>query len=140
MSNIQRGKSSCYCINLRRAANAVSQLYDESLKPTGLSVNQFSLLRNIRRLGSCSVSDLAVYVGQERTTLVRTLKPLLVQGLIEDKAEQGRRNRELQITEQGNAVLDKGAALWKNAQTQIEEKLGAEDLAQLERILSRLAE
>ena len=140
MPNIQRAKSACHCINLRRAANTVSQMYDECLKPTGLSVNQFSLLRNIQRLGSCSVSDLAAFIGQERTTLVRTVKPLLDRGLILDGAARGTRNRALQITELGQKVLGEGDALWERAQLQMEEKLGKEKLTELERILELLAE
>lgn len=140
MSNIQKRKSSCHCINLRRAANVVSQLYDHFLEPVGLSVNQFSLLRNIGRLQPCSVSDLANVVGLERTTLVRTLKPLMDRGLIADRAAAGQRNRALVLTTQGEQVVGEGGGLWEQAQTRIEEKIGAEGIEELERLLALLSE
>ncbi|MEW6300271.1 MAG: hypothetical protein AB1671_21465 [Thermodesulfobacteriota bacterium] len=34
----------CACFNLRKAARAVTQLYEEVLRPTGLRVTQFALL------------------------------------------------------------------------------------------------
>lgn len=140
MTKTQRAKTKCHCMNLRRAANAVSQFYDKCLEPIGLSVNQFSLLRNIERLESCSVSDLARYVGLERTTLVRTLKPLMERGLITDESAKGQRNRMLQISGAGQEVLERGAVLWESAQTQIEEKIGTENVRELERILALLEE
>jgi len=35
----------CLCANARRAALALTSLYDEALAPHGLKVTQFSLLR-----------------------------------------------------------------------------------------------
>ena len=43
-------KSQCYCMNLRRAANAVTDYYDAVLKDLGVSVSQFSLLLNLARM------------------------------------------------------------------------------------------
>lgn len=138
MSQVKRGKSKCYCINLRRAANAVSALYDGYLEPTGLSVTQFSLLRNLDRLENCSVSDLASFVGLERTTLVRTLKPLLDQGLVEDTAQAGRRNRSLRLTDEGRHVMELGGPMWDEAQAAVVQRLGEENIPLLEEFLQKL--
>jgi hypothetical protein len=37
----------CACGRLRRAARALTQLYDEAMTPAGLRVTQFSLLRTL---------------------------------------------------------------------------------------------
>jgi hypothetical protein len=42
-------QSSCVCVNLRRAARAVSQIYDEALAESGIKITQFSLLRAVER-------------------------------------------------------------------------------------------
>ncbi|MEE9539836.1 MAG: MarR family transcriptional regulator, partial [candidate division NC10 bacterium] len=34
----------CVCFNIRKAARAISQLYDDVLRPSGLRVTQFSIL------------------------------------------------------------------------------------------------
>lgn len=138
MPMIKRHKSNCYCINLRRAANVVTESYDRMLQPIGLTVNQYSLLINISRLEACSVSDLAGYVGLDRTTLVRSLKPLLGLGYIEDISEKGQRNRQLQVTKAGQQILQQGEVLWRKAQSELEQKVGKEKLEQLSEILSML--
>lgn len=138
--SVERKKSACYCINLRRVANAMTAMYDAFLEPTGLSVNQYSLLLNIDQLEMCSVSDLALCVGLERTTLVRTLKPLFDQALIEDISDVTTRNREIQVTSKGKQLLLQGKPLWEKAQNEIEQKLGEHHIAELSEIVTKLKE
>lgn len=135
---VQRRKSICYCINLRRAAGAVSALYDRYLEPAGVSVTQFSLLLNIGRQEVCSVSDLAAFTGLDRTTLVRTLKPLLDQKLVQDLAQPGTRNRRLTLTASGRDTVERCDVLWEKAQKTIEEQIGRDQVQNLLDILYRL--
>lgn len=134
----QKRKTSCYCINSRRLSNLITNKYDKHLQEINLTVNQYSLLVNINQLEICSVSDLAVYVGLERTTLVRTLKPLFDKKLIEDISEINQRNRQIKITQKGKEVLEKGKPLWKQAQKEIEDKIGKDNILVLSEIFSKL--
>ena len=134
----QKRKTSCYCINSRRLSNLITNKYDKHLQEINLTVNQYSLLVNINQLEICSVSDLAIYVGLERTTLVRTLKPLFDKKLIEDISETTQRNRQIKITQKGKEVLAKGKPLWKQAQKEIEDKIGKDNILVLSEIFSRL--
>ena len=134
----QKRKTSCYCINSRRLSNLITNKYDKHLQEINLTVNQYSLLVNINRLEICSVSDLAVYVGLERTTLVRTLKPLFDKKLIEDISEINQRNRQIKITQKGKEVLEKGKPLWKQAQKEIEDKIGKDNILVLSEIFLKL--
>lgn len=135
---IQKRKTSCYCINSRRLSNLITNKYDKYLQEINLTVNQYSLLVNINQLEICSVSDLANYVGLERTTLVRTLKPLFDKKLIEDISETTQRNRQIKITQKGKEVLEKGKPLWKQAQKEIEDKIGKDNILVLSEIFSKL--
>lgn len=130
----------CYCIALRRAANGISELYDQFLSPIRISVTQYSLLSNLARLEPCSTTELAAQIGLERTTLTRTLKPLLNMGLAADEAEAGRRSHRLRVTPSGRDVLARGDQLWLEAQEEIERRLGRKNAEDLKRILSLLGE
>ena len=134
----QKRKTSCYCINSRRLSNLITNKYDKHLQEINLTVNQYSLLVNINQLEICSVSDLAIYVGLERTTLVRTLKPLFDKKLIEDISETNQRNRQIKITQKGKEILEKGKPLWKQAQKEIEDKIGKDNILVLSEIFSKL--
>ena len=93
MAEKKRRSSTCHCIQLRRAASRVTERYDMALAPAGLTVGQYSLLAHLERLEPVSVSRLAEELELERTTLVRTLKPVLARHLVADAAEPGRRSR-----------------------------------------------
>lgn len=138
MAQTQRRKSICNCITLRRATNAVTEYYDKVLKPCGLTVNQFSLLSSANRIGVCSVSELAQYVGLERTTLARSLKHLFEEGYIEDISPTGTRSRQMRVTRAGLHVLEVGVPLWEEAQNGVAAKIGEENVNTLMNLLSSL--
>jgi hypothetical protein len=75
--------ANCTCLGLRKAARAVTQMYDQTLKPAGLRSTQFSLLVAAERAGPRGIGELAELLVMDRTTLTRNLKPLLVRGLLE---------------------------------------------------------
>lgn len=136
--SVINNQSICHCINLRRAAAAISDYYDQLLKPAGLTVNQYSLLINIHRNQPLNVSALAELVGLERTTLARTLKPLFRDGLIGDRAWPGSRERQLHLSGAGLARLKKASALWERAQENTETALGPGGVKNLTHLLFQL--
>ena len=83
-------KSKCYCTNLRRSANAISDFYDNALKNAGLTVSQYYLLINLSRLGKANITHWAQRVGLDRSTMVRNIKPLESRGLIEKTEGHGK--------------------------------------------------
>lgn len=138
MNAQKRAKTACHCINLRRAANTITKLYDSGLGEIGLSGNQFYLLVSLSENDSASVTELANYVGLERSTLVRTLKPLIEAGYVQDLSGQSQRNRILHLTETGMEKVRAGKVIWEDLQVSIEEKLGTDNVAVLEKILEGL--
>jgi hypothetical protein len=71
---VARGMRACF--DLRKATRAVSRMYDDVLRDTGLNITQFSLLRLIRTEKELSVSTLGRYTVMDRTTIIRALAPL----------------------------------------------------------------
>lgn len=138
MAEKKRRSSTCHCIQLRRAASRVTERYDVALAPAGLTVGQYSLLAHLERLEPVSVSRLAEELELERTTLVRTLKPVLARQLVADAAEPGRRSRALTLTGEGRTLLEQARPLWRAAQEDVERRLGEGGIAALEALLERL--
>ncbi|MBB6214240.1 DNA-binding MarR family transcriptional regulator [Anaerosolibacter carboniphilus] len=128
----------CNCLNLRRASQAITEVYDEFLAPSELKISQFSLLKHIKHMGPVSVSALALKIRLDRTTLVRNLKPIEVRGLITDIAEKGTRNRQLKLTDKGLETFEKAERLWSEAQSFIEQYLGKDDINTLTVLLSKI--
>lgn len=110
----------CVCLNLRGAARAVTRMYDEVLKPSGLKATQFSVLAAVATEGPASMTVIAKALVMDRTTLTRNLKPLMDRGLVKvGKGADDRRQRRIVITREGKAALAKALPLWKKAHEQI---------------------
>jgi DNA-binding MarR family transcriptional regulator len=128
----------CHCILLRKASRKVSSYYDEALAPLGVNIGQFSLLRNINRLAPISLTDLAVEVELDRSTVGRNAKVLERMGLVTIGHGEDQREAMLTVAPQGHAILKQGAPLWDGVQDDIEARLGAEKTRQLQELLAAL--
>ncbi|AEG02742.1 MarR family winged helix-turn-helix transcriptional regulator [Methylomonas methanica] len=128
----------CTGFNLRKANRAVSQFYDDMLRPAGIRGTQYSLLVAVKLSGPVVVTKLAEYVVMDRTTLTRNLEILGKQGLVKVSSGDDRRTRMISITAQGLAVLAKAYPLWEQAQAKIKAEVGIKRLSALMEGLSAL--
>lgn len=131
-------KSICACIMLRRAASAVTEMYDAALAEYGISLNQYSIIVNLNRIGVATTTELAEKIGLERSTLVRNLKAIVAKGYIENISDEKKRDNRLQVTEAGREVLEKAAPKWQATQDKITDCLGEDGTKQLMDILYKL--
>jgi DNA-binding MarR family transcriptional regulator len=133
-----KSPSPCVCMNLRRAARAVTRYYDGVLAPSGITVAQLALLGHIHIAGKTTISGLAKLIRIDRTTLNRNLKPLTDAALITVAPGEDSRTREITLTASGQRAVTEGWRLWGEAQAAIKAYMGDEDLAVLKRLLARL--
>ncbi|WP_018704773.1 MarR family winged helix-turn-helix transcriptional regulator [Anaeromusa acidaminophila] len=130
--------SICNCTNLRRASRAITQFYDELLKPSGLKVTQYSLLNHLKRLGPLSMSEFSQAIRLERTTLVRNLKILEKMGLISIVAAKKAHANQVCITGSGLESLEMALPYWQQAQERTKELLDEEELCVFFRALQKI--
>jgi DNA-binding MarR family transcriptional regulator len=128
----------CACFKVRKAARAVTKLYEEVLRPIGLRATQFSLLMAARVIGPVTVVKLAQITVMDRTTLTRNLQILEKRRLIEIKPGEDRREREVTLTASGMEVLAKAVPLWEEAQDRVRQGLGEEKMRNLMDDLSEM--
>ena len=121
----------CACFHLRKAARAITQLYDDTLRSAGLRTTQFTLLNAIRIAGPVTVRRLAMMVVMDRTTLARDLRPLERQGLVSIESGEDRRERKVNLTARGIQMISRALPLWEKAQAQVAKGLGQERLQRL---------
>jgi len=130
----------CSCAALRQAARRVTRLYDDALVPTGLGVNQYSILARLSQVGPSTIQDLARLLVMDRSTLGHLLRPLEKRGLLRlDISEQDGRSRVTALTPAGRAVVAKGRPLWARAQQRFASAFGAKDARALRSALKRIA-
>lgn len=127
----------CHCFNLRRAALAVTALYDRHVEAAGVTIQQFCVLRHVRDWGPVSVTELSERIGLDRTTLSRNLALLERRGLLAVQSSPGRQ-RPMVLTADGKKTLKRALLCWQKAQKEIEDRLGAGQMERLEELLNGL--
>ena len=117
----------CTCFNLRKAARVVTQIYDDSMRPTGLRGTQFALLVHAHAMGPVVLSKLAGAMATDRTTLTRNLELLEKNGLVRVEDGDDRRTRIVSITDDGRKRLARAFPYWKKTQDEIKKMMGPDD-------------
>ncbi len=110
----------CHCFAVRKTARAVTQHYDHALRGTGLRATQFNTLVVLAKAGPLPMARLAEFMGMDRTSLTRNLKPLARKRWIKiSPGEEDRRVRMVAITPAGIAALRKALPAWRSAQASV---------------------
>ena len=109
----------CLCLTLRRTTRVVTQRYDAALRPYGLRATQLPILTAVAPGEPIPLARLATFLGMERTTLLRNVRPLVRQGLIAVRREKAGRRDELEATAKGQALLVRVYPAWRELQEQL---------------------
>jgi DNA-binding MarR family transcriptional regulator len=128
----------CACANLRRAARAVSRLYNHELRSQGVEITQFTILMALERAGEISQGKLGKLLALDSTTLTRMLSLLRKRGWIQEKEGDDRRFRMIRLATAGRARLEKALPQWKRAQDRLRAALGEEIMGQLMGLMTQV--
>jgi DNA-binding MarR family transcriptional regulator len=128
----------CVCGALRMATRAVTQIYDDAMRPCGLRVTQYGLLLRIRRLEPVSAAALEDALLADQTTLARALKVLEADGLIRRAPHPDKRIKRIELTAKGRKRLAQAHRLWAAAQSRMVGLIGAAAWDDTRRRLGRL--
>ena len=129
----------CACANLRRASRAVTQVYDEELRETGLRTTQFTLLQALELTAPVTQGRLADLLFIDSTTLTRSLRPLIQKGWVASVPGSDKREHSLLLTSLGRKELKQAQPHWQRAQERLRKSLGDRDWERLTAISVRTA-
>lgn len=114
----------CLCANLRRASRALTQIYDEALRPVGLRGPQFTILQTLSIAGEITQGRMATILALDSTTLTRTLAIMARQGWIARREGSDRREWRIQLSKAGRSKFERALPHWEKAQALARKKLG----------------
>ena len=114
----------CTCFKLRRVSRVITQCFDAELRKYGIRVTQTPILSALQARSGWSMAELSDWLGMERTTLVRNLRPLQRERLIKTSGGGRGGHVELAITAKGRAALSKMLPGWRSAQQKVVATLG----------------
>ena len=111
----------CYCTQLRRAARALTALYDAVLMEDDIRVSQLALLRALDRMGSATVQELSEEVALDKGTISRNVKVLHAEGWVTFEPAKDMRLKRMALSRKGVAKLNSATLAWQQAQDKVRE-------------------
>ena len=116
----------CICATVRRASRAITQLYEDALRPAGLRGTQFTVQQTLSLAGEVTQGQLGQILAMDSTTLTRTLNIMSCHGWIAKRRGADRREWRMRLSRAGEIQFKQALPHWQNAQTQLRQQLGDE--------------
>jgi DNA-binding MarR family transcriptional regulator len=131
----------CNCFASRQAARYLTRLYERHLAPAGLTSTQFTILLLVDEEPSIAMRELSEAMVMDRTSLVRALKPMQRDGLIEIAASPiDARQNVMSLTASGRQRLEQALPLWQQAQYEFEGEFGHEPAKETRKLLLKIGQ
>lgn len=114
----------CLAVRVRMLGRVLTALYDDAMRPHGLTIAQLNILVAVSRLAPASAGRVGEVLALEKSTLSRNLERMRRQGWIEQRPASRGRGHDLYVTDAGAALLRRVFPDWKRAQAKARELLG----------------
>lgn len=112
MTNIN---DECQCLHALMSTRHIVNYYNNSIKESGLEIQQFHLLVEIINNPQYTQQRFADVLGVERTTLCRRANLLIKSGFLSPTNSTSKRKRCYRVTDKGLKVVDCANTLRKKA-------------------------
>jgi DNA-binding MarR family transcriptional regulator len=129
----------CVCFNLRWVSRAFSQFFIAELGQHGLLPTQTPILGLLAAKPDATMAEVSGWLGMDRTTLVRNLRPLERDGLVKASGKGRGHKVSLTLTSKGRSALQTFLPDWQVAQQKIIATLGKERWTEILRDLESAA-
>src|SRR5438270_9328953 len=116
----------CMCARFRRTSRALSQIYEDALRPLGLRGTQFTVLQTLSLAGEVTQGQLGQILAIDSTTLTRTLNIMGRHGWIAKRRGKDRREWRMRLSKAGETQFKRALPHWEKAQTHVRRQLGDE--------------
>jgi DNA-binding MarR family transcriptional regulator len=127
----------CLATRVRQLSRIVTRVYDDALRPLGITGSQYTLLAQLAARDGITAVEIGHDLDIEKSTLSRNLKRLLALGHIVMDPPAGRRGRGLHLTPKGQAVLKDAFPIWQDAQKKTVGAMGSDSRSVLDGLLSQ---
>ena len=114
----------CLAVRVRLLNRTITGIYDEALRPLGLTIGQLNILVVVAKLGPISPKDVARRLNMEKSTVSRNVDRMRSRGWLTASEGEAGRNQLLEINRKGRSLLERSVPLWEEAQERTKAILG----------------
>ena len=117
----------CLAMRVKLLHRRVISLFDDRLRPFGVTAGQVNILVEIINRGSISAGELARAMAMDKSTFSRNAELLAKKGWINVTPARSRNTKMLEVTPEGNSLLADIFPHWQKAQKAANDLLGTKD-------------
>lgn len=128
----------CVGNQVRMLNRVVTSIYDEALRPLGITASQMVILALTAKHASLRAAQIGEWLQIDASTLSRNMERMRANGWIEEAAASDQRSRPFQLTKAGDKLLHDAVLAWQRAQAEAVDMLGKDGVAQLKAITRTL--
>ncbi len=128
----------CLAVRLRIVHRVATRIYDDALRPTGMTISQLNILVATALLKRVRPAEVCERLQMDASTLSRNVERMKAHGWLETVPDEDRRAQPLRITPKGRRLLARAKPAWDAAQAQVQGLLGAETFAALDSAVRRI--
>ncbi len=128
----------CVAARTRLLSRVVSSLYDDALRPVGLTSAQMTILTALEHSGGAQPAQLCETLKLDKSTLSRNADRMERNGWLKREDGPDARSHKLRLTGKGRKRLEMAVPRWRAAQAEAEALLGRPGLESVVRVTKRL--
>ncbi len=116
----------CLAVRLRMLNRVITGVYDDAIRPLGVTAGQLNILVTVETLGKPRQAEVGRGLYMEKSTLSRNVERLRRKGWLEVTERGEDRARHLAVTARGRTLIDRAMPFWEKAQTQARRIIGSD--------------
>jgi DNA-binding MarR family transcriptional regulator len=106
----------CIASRLRQLNRVITGIYDEALRPHGLTLNQLNILVFVSKRRITTPSAIARFLSMDRSTVSRSLERLQKGRWVLVHQGMDARQRKIRLSQAGENLLVRTLPAWREAQ------------------------
>ena len=119
---------------MRLLSRTLTAMYDEALRPLGVTAGQLNLIVMVAKYGPVSPANLAARLNMEKSTVSRNIERMRAHGWLSVSPSKSARGQLMAIRAKGRKLLERALPLWNEAQKRARELLGERGSQSLRRV------
>ncbi|MBX3433231.1 MAG: winged helix-turn-helix transcriptional regulator [Pirellulales bacterium] len=134
---IDKIANECVAVRLRMLNRAITNIYDDALRPLDLKVSQMNILVAAAKMSPARPVDVCERLHLDVSTLSRNVERMKARGWLEVVPDADGRSQPFRLTLQGRKLLEKAVPAWSKAQERVTKVLGSAFVEQLNRVVDK---
>lgn len=129
----------CIANQFRMLNRVVTSVYDEELRPLGLTAGQMVVLALTAKHASVRAAQICEWLQVDASTLSRNIERMRANGWLVQAPAADQRSRPFQLTAAGEKILHDAVLAWERAQAKAADLIGDEGVALLKTVTRNVA-